>query len=124
MEDTDITAFLSRYDDHVSASALKLRNVLLANLSGVREELDIPARMIAYCYGQKYSELVCTIIPSRKGLKLGFYKGVDLPDPDSLLKGNGKVSRYVEINAAEDVDSAALKALIKAAFLAYKDRSG
>lgn len=67
---------------------------------------------------------VCTVIPSKNGLKLGFYKGNDLPDPGQLLKGNGKISRYVEIKAPEDVYSGGLIALIKAAFAAYKARNG
>lgn len=122
--DTDIRIFLSTYDDHVSGCTLKLREVLLENLPDVEEQIDVPAKMIAYCYGRKYAEMVCTLIPSRKGLKLGFYKGVDLPDPDRLLEGNGKVSRYVEINEWADADSNALKALIRTAFEAYKARNG
>ena len=120
----NITGFLSQYDDQVSANALKLRGVLLDNLPGVREQLDVPARMVAYCYGQRYAELVCTLIPSKTGLKLGFYKGNDLPNPNQLLKGNGKISRYVEIKTLEDVYSSGLIALIKAAFAAYKVRNG
>lgn len=119
-----ITGFLSQYSAQVSANAMKLRGVLLDNLPDVREQLDVPARMVAYCYGHRYAELVCTLIPSKTGLKLGFYKGNDLPDPGQLLKGNGKISRYVEIETPEDVYSSGLIALIKAAFAAYKTRNG
>lgn len=48
MEDTDIAAFLLYYDDQISANALKLRNVLLENLPGIKEQIDVPAKMIAY----------------------------------------------------------------------------
>lgn len=78
--------------------------------------------MIAFSYGPRYAEMICTIIPSQKGLKLGFYKGTDLPDPDNLLKGNGKISRYVEIKKTEDIGSNALITLVKEAFAAYKTR--
>lgn len=118
----NIDDFLAGYSEEVCENALKLREVLFANLPGVIEQLDIPAKMIAYCYGQKYSELVCTIIPSKKGLKLGFYKGVDLPDPNKLLEGTGKISRYVEIRSKEQIRSSALKNLIKNAFTAHKKR--
>ncbi len=67
--------------------------------------------------------MVCTIIHSKKGLKLGFNKGVELPDPENLLKGNGKISRYVEIHTPEDIESNALTALLKEAFYAYKSRN-
>jgi hypothetical protein len=117
-----VDAFLSQYDEQVFSNALKLREVLFANLPDIIEQLDISAKMIAYCYGQKYSEMICTIIPSKKGLKLGFYKGIDLPDPDNLLEGSGKISRYVEINSDKQIKSAALKKLIASALTAYRQR--
>ncbi len=118
-----IENFLSRYSEEVFNAALKLREIILKNLPSAQEQIDLPAKMIAYAYGQKYSEMVCTLIPSKKGLKLGFYKGNDLPDPKHLLKGSGKLSRYVEIRAQEDIKTDALTALLKEAFNAYKTRN-
>jgi len=111
--DNEAILFFSQYNKPITARALQLRKLLLANLPDVQEQLDIPAKMAAYCYGQKYAEMVCNIIPSKKGLKLVFYKGVDLPDPHYLLEGAGKISRYVVIATDEQVTSAALKKLIK-----------
>ena len=104
-----IDSFLSQYDEQVFSNALKLRQLLLTNLPEVIEQIDIPARMIAYCYGQRYIDMICAIIPSKKGIKLGFYKGNELPDPSGLLKGTGKISRYVEIKSEKEIKSAALK---------------
>ena len=118
--DKKIDEFLSGYSDEVFTNALQLREVLFRNLPAIIEQLDIPAKMIAYCYGQKYSEMICTIIPSKKGLKLGFYKGVDLPDPGKLLEGTGKISRYVEIRSTDQIKSPAIKKLIQSALVAYK----
>ena len=120
--DNKIDAFLSQYNEDVFTNAIKLREIILANLPGVIEQLDIPARMIAYCYGQKYAEMICTIIPSKKGIRLGFYKGPDLPDPDNLLEGTGKISRYVEIKSEKQIKSPALKILLASALAAYKQR--
>lgn len=89
----------------------------------MQELLDISARIIGYCYGEKYSELVCTLIPSKKGLKLGFFKGADLPDPEKLLQGKGKISRYVEISTQEDIKTDSLTELLKEAFKAYRTPS-
>ena len=114
-----IEDFLSTYDKPVSANALQLRKVLLANLPGIQEQIDLPAKMIAYCYGQKYAQLICMIIPSKKGLKLGFNRGSTLPDPDQLLKGTGKISRYVEISE-EIIHSPKLKSLLVSALAMYK----
>jgi hypothetical protein len=116
--DPKVDAFLSQYDDN----ALRLREVILTNLPEIIEQIDLPARMIAYCYGQTYIEMICTIIPSKKGLKLGFYKGADLFDPERLLEGTGKNSRYINIQSKEQVNSSAVNALIERALAAYKQR--
>ncbi len=123
MKNKNIHAFLSGYNEYIVTNAFTLRTIILKNLPGAEEQIDIPARMIAYCYGQKYAEMVCTIIPSKKGLKLSFYKGVDLPDPEKLLHGNGKLSRYVEIKKQADINLKAITALLEEAFRAYKIRS-
>ena len=118
-----IEIFLSGYDKEVFKNALKLRELLFSILPGVIEQIDIPARMIAYCYGQKYADMICTIIPSKKGLKLGFYKGVDLPDPTHILQGTGKISRYVEIKSAEQVQANDTRQLLDKALEAYRLRA-
>jgi len=116
--------FLSQYNEQVVDNALKLRELLFANLPDVIEQIDNPAKMIAYCYGQKYSEIICTMIPSKKGLKLGFYKGGDLNDPDNLLEGTGKISRYVNIKSVDQINSSPLRNLIVEALAAYRQRMG
>ncbi|MEP7196361.1 MAG: DUF1801 domain-containing protein [Saprospiraceae bacterium] len=117
----EIDIFLSNYDEQVVKNVLMLRNILMANLPEIKEQLDVPARMIAYTYGQKYSELITVMIPSKKGLKLGFNRGVMLTDPERLLLGKGKISRYVEIKSKEQINSSALKELIKNALQLYKE---
>ncbi len=123
-EEKSVAIFLSQYDDKVYSNALILREILFANLPGIIEQTDISARMIAYCYGQKYTELICTILPSKKGLKLGFNHGVDLPDPYDLLNGSGKISRFIEIISPEQISSTEIKDLIVNALKAYKQRVG
>jgi hypothetical protein len=115
--------FLLGYDDKVSGLAISLRDLLFKTLPNIQEQLDKPAKIIGYGYGPKYVDSVCAIIPSKKGLKLGFYKGTELPDPHKLLTGSGKVHRYVEIKSAEDIKSSSLKKLIAEALKFYKRRT-
>lgn len=122
-DNKEIDKFLAQYSEEVFDNALKLREIILKNLPEIQEQIDISAKMIAYAYGQKYIEMFCTLIPSKKGLKLGFYKGVDLPDPKNLLNGNGKISRYVEIKTQDDKQTKALTTLLREAFTAYKTRN-
>jgi hypothetical protein len=114
--------FFSPYAEEVFTGAMKLRDVLFANLPGIIEQIDTSAKMVAYSYGQKYIELVCVIIPSKKGLKLGFNRGVDLPDPDGILEGTGKISRYVEIKSENQIKSLPIKRLLESALNACKKR--
>lgn len=114
--------FLSAYSPEVISMAMKLRGLLLDMLPDVTEQVDLPAKIIGYGYGNKYSETICVIIPSKKGIKLGFYKGNELPDPDGLLEGTGKISRYVNFTGPDKLKLPALKRLIKEAYTAYKHR--
>jgi hypothetical protein len=118
----DVETFFSQYEPQVFANAIRLRKLLLSNLPDIIEQVDLPARMVAYCYGQKYAELICTLIPSKKGLKLGFNRGPELPDPEGILKGTGKISRYVEIKSEKQINSPALKNLVADALAAYQQR--
>jgi len=121
-EKDEITDFLLAYDNKVSGIAIPLRELLLKTLPNIQEQLDIPARIIGYGYGPKYIDNLCAIIPSKKGVKLGFYKGTELPDPNKLLTGTGKVHKYVEIKSDKDIKSPALKKLLNEALKFYKRR--
>jgi len=119
---TSPAAFLNNYPPEVAALALDLRVLLLDRLPGVEEVVDLPAKMVAYAYGQRYTDMICTIIPSKKGVKLGFNKGPELPDPAGLLEGAGKLSRYVQMSP-QRMGSAALLQLVDAGLAAYRERS-
>jgi len=49
-------------------------------------------------------------------VNVGFFHGVDLPDPSRLLEGTGKFMRHVKIAPDRHVDEAALTALIETAY--------
>lgn len=113
---------LSKYNEQTATSARTLREFLLKELHGIIEIPDPAANMIAYGYGPGYEDMIGTILLSKKGVKLGLYKGSELPDPDKLLTGSGKVHRYVEIRSAVDIKNPALKKLLGEALNAYKKR--
>jgi hypothetical protein len=95
---------------------------LLRHLEGVTEQPDAKANVIGYSYGSGYKDLICTIILSKNGIKLGFYKGSELPAAKKLLTGSGKVHRYVEINSEEDIRNPALLDLLEKAVEAREKR--
>lgn len=117
----EIELFLSGYDAEVYKNALLLREIILENIPDILEQIDHSANMIAYCYSQKYADLICVLIPSKKGLKLGFNRGTSLPDPDKLLEGKGKISRYVQIKSIDQINSPGVKQLLNEAIILYRD---
>jgi hypothetical protein len=100
-----------------------VREFLLQELKDIIEYPDSSANIIGYGYGPGYKETICTIIPSKKGIKLGFYKGSKLPDPKKLLTGTGKVHRHVEITSENDLSNPALKMLVAAALKFHAKRT-
>jgi hypothetical protein len=113
----------SRYGPEVAANGPLLRKFLLKHLPGVIEQPDAKANLIGYSYGPGYKDLICTILMSKKGVKLGFYKGSELPDPHHLLTGSGKVHKYVEINSAQDIRNPALLDLLEHAIQVHRKRT-
>ena len=44
---------------------------------------------------------VCYIAPFNNHVNLGFFRGMDLPDPDGLLEGTGKMLRHARQRPVE-----------------------
>lgn len=55
-------------------------------------------------------------------VNVGFFRGAELDDPARLLEGNGKRMRHVKLRPGSEVDTAALLALIEAAYTDMKAR--
>lgn len=121
--DDDVLQFLSEYPAAVADLGRQLRDIVRAVMPGAGEELDRPGRVIGYGFGPGYSGLVCTIIPSKKGVKLGVVNGALLPDPHGLLEGSGKQHRYVAFSKPADLEKAGLKELLRTAVTAWRQRS-
>ena len=70
-----------------------------------------------------YKGCVCTLILSKTGVKLGIAYGAAMPDPKGLMRGAGKVHRHVALQNLADLKQPGVKALIKAALAAWKERT-
>jgi hypothetical protein len=55
-------------------------------------------------------------------VNVGFFQGAALPDPDSLLQGNGKFMRHVKLRPERATNEAAMRRLIDAAYSDIKAR--
>ena len=119
-ESDEVTAFFGMYPPAVRDVALELRRRILVTIPGAEEVLDRSARIVGYGFGSGYSNLVCTIIPSKTGVKLGLVDGVELPDPRGLLEGAGKRHRYVALKTLPDLKRPGLLALLRAGVALWK----
>ena len=114
---------LTRYPASVQGLARSARTLLLEALPGAQETIDGSAPVIGYGYGPGYKGLICSLLLSKSGVKLGLAHGAALPDPDHLLEGSGKVHRFVQLRAAGDLRQASLRQLLKAATAAARART-
>jgi hypothetical protein len=118
-----VLSFLAEYPLAVQAIALELRLMILSTMPGVQETLDRSARIIGYGFGTGYGDMVCTIIPSKNGVKLGIVQGAELADESGLLQGSGKRHRYVPLKEPSELKKPGFKLLLVEALTAYKART-
>jgi len=121
---TEVETFLAAYPQEVRDVAMAARALLAEALPGAEETLDESAKLLGYGYGPGYKGVVCTLLLSKTGVKLGIARGSELPDPKQLMQGSGKVHRHVQLRTTVDLEQPGLKPLLKAALAAWKKRTG
>lgn len=58
----------------------------------------------------------CYIAPLKNSVNMGFHRGVQLADPEGLLRGSGKGMRHVKVRKHEDIRADAFGGLIRQAY--------
>jgi hypothetical protein len=106
---------LAPYPPEIRNLALATREYLLKLIPGAMEQPDAKTKVIGYGFGTRYIDVVCALMPTKAGITLGIGWATELPDPQNLLQGTGKVHRHVKIKSKSDLQAPALKALLKAA---------
>ena len=114
---------MATYPPEVSDLALSARAFLAKGLPGAEETLDESAKLLGYGYGPGYKGLLCTLLLSKSGIKLGIAHGSELADPKQLMQGSGKVHRHVQLRTNNDLKQPGLKPLLEAALAAWKKRN-
>jgi len=121
-ENATLETLLQPYPEDVQTLAREARETLREWLPKANEGVDESARMLAYSYGPGYKGMVCTLLLSKSGVKLGLAFGAALPDPRGLLAGAGKVHRHVQLRTVQDLHQPGLKQLVQAASAACHQR--
>ena len=114
--------FITRYTQPVIELLQAARAFLLNTCPELVVELDEPSRLIVYRIAAGNEGIVFTLIPSRTGVKLGFYRGRALLDPGGLMQGSGKVHATVPLTSAV-FENPHLKGLVLLAMQTARDRN-
>ncbi|HRQ40886.1 MAG TPA: DUF1801 domain-containing protein [Chloroflexota bacterium] len=95
---------------------IRLREIIFSIHPQACEVVRLGDRAATYGLGpKKMSEGYVYILPYTAWVNLGFYRGVDLHDPDGLLEGTGKKLRHVKIRTVAEADNPSIYTLIQAA---------
>jgi hypothetical protein len=118
----DIDTLLKSYPPSVQTLARQARKRIREWVPAAEESVDESARMLAYGLGPGYKGMVCTLLLSKSGVKLGLAAGASLADPHGLLAGAGKVHKHVPLRTPEDLDQVGVKQLVLDARAACLER--
>jgi hypothetical protein len=124
MPNKSLDALFEGYPDEVGGLARSARAFIYETVPDVQETVDASAPVVSYGYGTGYKGMICTLILSKTGVKLGVVYGATLPDPKHLLEGPGKVHRYVSLRTAADLRRPGLGALLRSSRQAARARLG
>lgn len=114
---------LAAFPSDVQDLAREARSLLLKLLPGAEETVDPTAAVLSYGYGSGYRGMICTVLLSKSGVKIGFVGGAELSDPHKLLEGSGKKHKYIQLHTKSDLTRPGTKQLIQAAHAAWKKRN-
>jgi hypothetical protein len=114
---------IKSYSADVQELAHRARRLVLQLLPGVEETIDPTTAVASYGYGSGSRGMVCTLILSKSGVKLGLVRGAELSDPHRLLDGKGKTHKSISLRTAGDLDRPGVEDLIRAAHAAWRERN-
>jgi hypothetical protein len=107
---------VGRSNAELAALARATRELIREVYPAVVEVPWVKQGTIGYGVGpRKMSEQFCYIAPQAKHVNLGFYYGSELPDPERLLAGTGKLLRHIKLATPADLANPALRHLLEIA---------
>lgn len=104
-------------EKELQAIVIRLKETILDIDPNAIEVVRLGDRAATYGLGpKKMIEGYSYILPHKKWVNLGFFRGALLDNKSGLLEGTGKNMRHVKIRSVEDANKEELKELIQAAF--------
>jgi hypothetical protein len=122
--DRDVAHLLEPYSPEVQKLALATRAFVLRLIPNAIEMVDSKSKVIGFGFGAGYKDMICSLMPAKSWVTLGISWGAELPDPQKLLEGSGKVHRHVKLKAESDLKTPALQAILKAGLQRWESKQG
>ncbi|GAB3339794.1 hypothetical protein GCM10027299_52680 [Larkinella ripae] len=110
-----VDAFLADYKPEIRDIALKVRELVQRILPEAYESVHTGYKTIAYGTGPRMSDEICYIAPLSSSVNLGFNYGTQLPDPNGLLKGTGKLLRHIKFESPDEIAAPGITELLEIA---------
>jgi hypothetical protein len=116
MENPEFESILATFNPEIQKLARLSRALIYSVLPETVEVVWQKQKSAGYGTGaKKMSEQFSWLAPVSKHLTFGFYYGAELPDPEGLLEGTGKLLRHVKIRSEQDLAKPALRELLERA---------
>jgi len=109
-----VDGFIDKFAPDVAAGIRACRAELRRQLPGAYELVydNYNFFVIGFCPGERPSDCIVSIAASANGVALSFYRGVEVPDPDGLLQGEGKQNRFLRLPGVDVLRRPDVQALI------------
>ena len=117
--DDDLRDVIGRLHPQHEALYLAVHALVVGTVPDARFEVDLVDGSIGYGVRQYgYGGWGMAALQAHKGwVSLFFMEGVELPDPEGVLEGSGKLLRHVKLRSLQDLESRAedVRTLVTAA---------
>jgi hypothetical protein len=112
--EAEIEGFIARYEPAIAQQVREARRRMRARLPGAVELVydNYNALAIAYASSERAADIVFSIAAYPRWISLFFARGVDLQDPNGLLKGSGSKIRHIVLDTPARLDAPEVAALI------------
>ncbi len=114
----DLVKFLLPYPDGVKVAAFWLREFVWDLYPETNELIYDNYNAVAFGWSptDKAGDVFCSIAVASDHVNFGFNRGVDFPDRQKLLIGNGTQYRYFQVQQKEDFPAGYVKELLAMAY--------
>ncbi len=117
-----VSTFIAKFDRANAALIRSCRTAMRKRLPTALELVYDNYNFLAIGYSstERASDCVVSLACGANGVALSFYYGATLPDPDGVLLGSGNQNRFVRLESAKTLSTAAVERLMTAALAQAK----